>query len=139
VNQNFGWSDIRFDNFPTMDSVLSELRGPGYVNPREKNGRRVKPSPQFKYSVPRFEQSKPDLLGPGYYSTEDLLSKKMKTNVNLGGGGDRFLKDVKEPVPGPGYYNSTLGKDYIQKKSFINRRKVKKSTTVQTFESVKML
>ena len=77
-------------------------------------------------------------MGPGYYSTEDVIPKKMKTNVKSGGGGDRFLKDEKEPVPGPGYYNSTLGKDYIQKKGFINRKKVKKSTTVQTFEPVKM-
>ena len=56
MNQNFGWSDIRFDSYPTMDSVLAELRGPGYVNPSEKNGRRVNPSHQFKYSVPRFEE-----------------------------------------------------------------------------------
>lgn len=78
-------------------------------------------------------------MGPGYYSTENVLSKKMKVNVNLGGGGDRFSKDTKEPVPGPGYYNSTLSKDYIQKKSFINRRKAKKSTTDQTFNLIKIV
>ena len=65
------------------------------------------------------------------------MVKKVKTNVNFSGGGDRFQHDKRETKPGPGYYNSALSKDYIRAKGYIKNKKVRKSTSLHTFEPTK--